>query len=85
MSLNPNLPDFPRDMDGRVIFESLDESGNVIERTFGPSDKEKLDAHNRGDCDAFCWHCYEAACEWLAEQEENQSQIDYKNSLKNDY
>ena len=85
MSLNPNLPDFPRDMEGRIIFERLDENGNVIERSFGSSEKERLDDHNNHACDMWCGYCYEGACNWLNEQEKLESQEQYKESLKHDY
>lgn len=85
MISNPKLPDFPQDMDGRIVIERLDENDNVIERTFGTSEKERFDAHNEYNCDAFCGYCYKEACEWLAKQEDEKQQTDYKNSLKNDY
>ena len=72
-------------MEGRIVFERLNEDGEVIERTFGSSQQERLDDHNNGKCDWLCPYCYDEACKWLDEQEDKDQQTDYKISLKNDY
>lgn len=49
--------------DTRLVIESLDGAGNVLERHEGPTMAERKNAHEQGTCDALCAFCYTEATE----------------------
>jgi len=61
------IEDEPSDLkeNPRLVMTSYDGTGNVIQRTYGPSQQELLDAHNNGTCGIWCNYCYEEACATL--------------------
>ena len=48
--------------EGRLIVEVFDDNGVCVERYVGPSNAELKAAHDSGECDAWCAHCYTEAC-----------------------
>lgn len=59
----------PDDMEGRSVIESEDRHGNIIYRSYGPSDSEQAKAHAEGKCDSGCQLCYKGAIEWFEANE----------------
>ena len=51
----------------RLCVTIHDDNGNIVERSYGPSQQELLDAHNNGTCGIWCDYCYEEACATLNE------------------
>jgi len=63
------IEDEPPDLEEnpRLVMTSYDDAGNIVQRSYGPSQQELLDAHNNGTCDLWCNYCYEEACATLNE------------------
>ena len=51
-------------LDSRVVIERLGENGEVLEVSYGPTLKQRMEAHENNECDAMCSFCYTDACEW---------------------
>jgi len=69
MSYATGIQEPPKDWAERMRIEQYDNNNNLVIRTYGPSPKELLAAHENGECDMWCGRCYEAAMKYLEEQE----------------
>ncbi len=52
-------------LDSRLTIERLGANGEVLDTSYGPTLRERMQAHEKGECDAMCSFCYADACEWL--------------------
>ena len=51
----------PADSDSRLCVRVYSNSGELVERSYGPSTTELQEAHNNHTCGAFCGICYHEA------------------------